>query len=273
MFLPWSTPSSVSRRSRSVVRSDRSRSRGRAEVIRTSWAMCPSASTARGRRGERLVDVVRDQQDGGAMALPELEHQPVDRDAGQGVQRRERLVEQQQPGLANQRSGQRGALRLAAGQRERPGLLWAVSPTSASASPATRLGVGARGRARRSPRTRFHGSSRGPGRRSPPRRRREIALTPGPDPRARGAASTCPSRCGRSARRTRRARCRGPARRAPGGLRTSGDVCGARATPGARAGRAGTPRRRPCLAATVTRQQAAVPCQRPPLDGPARASR
>ncbi len=41
---------------------------------------------------------------------------------GERVQRRERLVEQQQFRLADQRPGQRGALGLAAGQGQRPGV-------------------------------------------------------------------------------------------------------------------------------------------------------
>ena len=74
--------------------------------------------------GERqgLVDVVGHQQDAGAVALPEVEHQAVHRDAGQRVEGAERLVEQQQLGAADERTCQRGALGLAAGERERPGL-------------------------------------------------------------------------------------------------------------------------------------------------------
>ena len=66
---------------------------------------------------ERLVDVVGDEQDRRLVALPELGDEGVHLDPGQRVQRAERLVEQQQVGLADQGAGQRHALRLPAGQR------------------------------------------------------------------------------------------------------------------------------------------------------------
>ena len=55
------------------------------------------------------------------MRAPEREHQLVHPIAGQGIQRGEGLIEQQQPGLAPQRPGQRHALRLPARERQRPG--------------------------------------------------------------------------------------------------------------------------------------------------------
>src|ERR1043165_6113768 len=45
---------------------------------------------------QRLGDVVGHQQDGGAVALPELGDEALRRGSGERVQRRERLVEQQQ---------------------------------------------------------------------------------------------------------------------------------------------------------------------------------
>src|SRR5581483_5903140 len=71
---------------------------------------------------QRLVDVVGDQQHRGAVPAPQPQHQRVHGDPGQRVERAERLVEQQQAGLADQGAGERGALRLAAGQGEWPGV-------------------------------------------------------------------------------------------------------------------------------------------------------
>jgi hypothetical protein len=59
---------------------------------------------------DRLVDVVGDQQHGGPVALPQLAQQGVHPDPGERVQRAERLVGQQEFGLADERAGQRGAL-------------------------------------------------------------------------------------------------------------------------------------------------------------------
>src|SRR5882757_2294269 len=67
-----------------------------------------------------LVHVVGDQQYGRPVPLPELGHQPVHGQPGQRVQRTERLIQQQQVGLPDQRPGQRHPLCLAAGQGARP---------------------------------------------------------------------------------------------------------------------------------------------------------
>ena len=85
--------------------------------------------------GERegLVDVVGDEQDRGLVPPPELDHEVVHLDAGQRVQRAERLVEQQQVGLADQRAGERDALGLAAGERRGQASRLSVRPTSSSA--------------------------------------------------------------------------------------------------------------------------------------------
>ena len=87
-------------------------------------------------------------------------------DAGQGVERAERLVEQQQLGLADQGAGQRDPLRLAAGQRaaarRRPSR---SRPTSARAPRVLDAGCAPRrvepAPARRCRWTLRHGSSRG----------------------------------------------------------------------------------------------------------------
>ena len=70
-----------------------------------------------------LVDVVGDQQHGRPVPLAQLAEQRVHPDPGQRVEGAERLVGQQQLGVADQRAGQRGALLLAAGQLVGPGLL------------------------------------------------------------------------------------------------------------------------------------------------------
>ena len=71
-------------------------------------------------QGHRLLHVVRHQQRGEAVLLPQAFDQAVHLDAGQRVQRTQWLVQQQQPGLVHQRTGQGHALALAAGQACRP---------------------------------------------------------------------------------------------------------------------------------------------------------
>ena len=94
-----------------------------------SWRMRPSSRTStRSASFERLVDVVGDEQDGRPVPAPQLEHQLVHLDAGQGVEGAERLVEQQQVGVADQGPGQRDALGLAAGERQRPGVVLVGEP-------------------------------------------------------------------------------------------------------------------------------------------------
>ena len=69
---------------------------------------------------DRLVDVVRDEQRRGMIAVAQLPQQRVHAEARERVERAERLVEQQQPRLADERAGERDALGLAARQRARP---------------------------------------------------------------------------------------------------------------------------------------------------------
>ena len=95
--------------------------RGRSRSTSVSYAMTPSSITStRSASSTRLLDVVGDQQYGAAASLPQLGHQALRLDPGERVERAERLVEQQQIGLAHQGAGQRGALGLAAGQRLGP---------------------------------------------------------------------------------------------------------------------------------------------------------
>jgi hypothetical protein len=95
--------------------------------------------------GERegLIHVVRDEQHGGRlMPDPQADHEPVHGDPGQRVERAERLVEQQQPRLADQGPRQRGPLRLAAGQRDRPGRSALGQPDLLKRGPGGGLRVG-----------------------------------------------------------------------------------------------------------------------------------
>ena len=64
--------------------------------------------------------VVGDQHDGEAFPAPEVGQQVLHLDPGQRVQRAERLVQQKQPGPADQRPGQRHPLALTARQHRRP---------------------------------------------------------------------------------------------------------------------------------------------------------
>ena len=72
-------------------------------------------------QGDRLVDLVGDEQHGRAVAEEQLAHEVLHLDPGEGVEGGERLVEQQQLGLAHQGAGERHPLRLAARQGGRPG--------------------------------------------------------------------------------------------------------------------------------------------------------
>ena len=72
---------------------------------------------------DRLVDVVGDEQDGRLVHLAELAQQRVHPDPGQRVEGAERLVGEQELGVADERAGQRRALLLTAGELVGPGLL------------------------------------------------------------------------------------------------------------------------------------------------------
>jgi hypothetical protein len=73
--------------------------------------------------GQRLFLVVRDVQERDADLLLEGLQLDLQRPAELGVQRAERLVQQQHRGLHDQRAGQRDPLLLAAGQLAGPPLL------------------------------------------------------------------------------------------------------------------------------------------------------
>ena len=139
------TPSSASRRRRRAVKADALRVRGRGMSTATSSEMRPSVSTTT-RLGEqdRLVDVVGDEQRRPGGGGRQLLQQAVHADAGEGVEGAERLVEQQQLGLARRGPGPARP----AGPRR---------PTACAAS----AGPGRRGRPRRARRGRARRRRRG----------------------------------------------------------------------------------------------------------------
>ena len=61
-------------------------------------------------------DVVRHKDRRKALVAPDALQEPLHRDAGQGIERAERLVESEQAGLADERARQRHALLLPARQ-------------------------------------------------------------------------------------------------------------------------------------------------------------
>ncbi len=69
---------------------------------------------------DRLVDIVRDEQDARLMIGDEFADELVHADAGQRIERGERLVEQQKLGLLDQRAGKGDALGLSAREIARP---------------------------------------------------------------------------------------------------------------------------------------------------------
>ena len=192
-----STPSSDSSRARSAASPGPRRRRRRGRCAGRRMRPSVEHEDPVGEH-DRLVDVVGDEQDRRAVARAQVAQQGVHPDAGERVERAERLVEQQQLGVADQRPGQRDALLLAAGQLARPGRSRPARPTSASAArprrrasrprrprvtlsrPAATAAAGGPGRRRRAPAAR---------RRRPCRRRRGRAR------RAPAAACSCRSRC------------------------------------------------------------------------------
>ena len=70
--------------------------------------------------GHGFADVVGHQQHSEAMLAPQTFNQLLHLDAGQGIQRTQRFVQQQQTRLVNQRAGQGHTLFLPARQRCRP---------------------------------------------------------------------------------------------------------------------------------------------------------
>ena len=68
---------------------------------------------------DRFVDVVGDEEHRRAARLPEPQHFVLHPHAGEGVERAERFVEQQDFGVIDQRAGERDALGHAAGEMVR----------------------------------------------------------------------------------------------------------------------------------------------------------
>ena len=69
-----------------------------------------------------FIDVVRDEQDGRPVPAVQLPDEAVHADAGERIEGPERLVEEQQLRLPNQRPSERDPLRLAPGQGQWPGV-------------------------------------------------------------------------------------------------------------------------------------------------------
>ena len=69
-----------------------------------------------------FVNVVGDQEHGGAAGLPEVQHLILHAHARERVERAQRLIEQQHLGMINQRPGQGNALGHAAGKMMRVGV-------------------------------------------------------------------------------------------------------------------------------------------------------
>ncbi len=97
--------------------------RGCARRTRSSKAMRPSLRT-RIRSARRIASSTSwvTSRVAGPCALAELADQPLHLEPGQRIERCEGLVEEQQLRLANQRAGERCALRFAARERRRPSI-------------------------------------------------------------------------------------------------------------------------------------------------------
>ena len=211
---------------------------------------------------DRLVDVVGHEQDRRAVPLAQARwSRRVHPDAGEGVERAERLVEQQQVGLAHQGPGQRRPLGLATGQRLRPVVARG------------RRGRPRRARPGRGPRLAAVQPERDvvehPRPRQQPRileddraARRDADVAAGARRRGRrgsAAACSCPSRCGRAGRRTR-----------PGAISRSMPL---EHDPAAEAATSGPGRRQRCPPGSVpwratvgrvgSRHRSGLPAQRP----------
>ena len=105
----------------SAATSAEPRSRGRGRSMRMSSAISPFVDDddAVGER-DRFGDVVRHQQRGEFLLAPDALQQALHGDAGERVERAERLVERENARPADQRAGERDALLLSAGKHGRP---------------------------------------------------------------------------------------------------------------------------------------------------------
>jgi hypothetical protein len=91
---------------------------------------------------DRLVDIVGDQQDTGLVPTTQLGHQGVHLQPGQRVQRCKGFVEQEEPRLAHQGTGQGNPLRLTPREGTRPGIHLALQPHLAKGGQSTTSGTG-----------------------------------------------------------------------------------------------------------------------------------
>ena len=117
--------SAVSTRRLKLSNSGELRSRGRARLILISSNSRPGRgriTSTRSRQHHGLVDVVRHQHQRRPRIGPEVEQMVLQVAPGEGIERGERLVQQQHFRLRHQRAGDRHPLRLAAGQFARPGI-------------------------------------------------------------------------------------------------------------------------------------------------------
>ena len=119
------------RRSQCVLASPRSASRANRSSSRATLASRSAADSCHAVRvadaavahdhdavgeGDRLIDVMGDEQHRGVVLPAQLSNQVVHADPGDRVECRERLVEQDQLGLGHQRTRKRDALCLTAGK-------------------------------------------------------------------------------------------------------------------------------------------------------------
>jgi len=93
---------------------------------------------------DRLRYVMRHQDRGEGLIVPDPFQQPLHRNTRQGVERTERFVERQHAGPADQGPRQRDALLLSAGQHRRPLRPLVAEPDFDQRAFGTRLGVGCR---------------------------------------------------------------------------------------------------------------------------------
>src|ERR1700722_1718091 len=158
---------------------------------------------------DRFGNIVRDQDRGEGLIMPDPLQQPLHRNTGQRIERAERLVESQDAGMADQRAGQRHALLLAAGQNRRPLTALCVEADFNQGVFSARLRIG---RGAVATEADFH-----VGQNPRPRQQPRLLVQ---DRRAGAARFSCRSRCGRPPPRTGPRECAGRCRAAPRDLLT-----------------------------------------------------
>ena len=160
---------SANSRSRRRARAMPSRGRGRGRGTERSSRIAPGLTAQHDDpvgQEQRLVEIVGDEKHGRAVALPQADQLLLQRLAGQGVERAERLVQQEHGRTGHQRAGEGGALRHAAGQRLGQRLGEAARGPTRAISAAARRSRSVRGRWRGRPNatlsmTSSHGIRRG----------------------------------------------------------------------------------------------------------------